>query len=90
VTTDPIRPSRETRKRLDAALNEILQYACDHLEPGWEIQIRMLGHEGGGEAQIELLDPDCKDVAANWDGDSLNVWDMAEHSREPETETRDA
>jgi hypothetical protein len=84
------KPHRDTRKRLDSALNEILLYVCRHLAPGWEIQITMTGHEDDGEAQIELTDPDGRDVSAEWDGESLNVWDMVDHSRQAQPEGENA
>ncbi len=81
----PRRPSFETRKRLDAALNEILIYCCDELAEGWEINIRMVGLEDGdGDCSIELSNPDGDEVSTDWDGDSHNVWSMVDHSRNPD------
>ncbi len=84
----PHRPSFETRKRLNSALNEILIYCCDELAEGWEIVIRMIGGEDGkGDCSIELSNPDGDEVSRDWDTESRNTWSMVDHSRNPDDAT---
>ncbi len=79
------KPSREDRDRLDAALNQILRYACENLANCWDIKIKMYGKaDGHGSAYIDLIDPNGHSVSDNWDSDLMNIWDMVDHSRNPD------
>ena len=83
----PWRGTDENRKRLDAALNDIMKWVCDELPEGWEIEIKMTGGvDFEGEASIELIDPDGNEVSKDWDGERRNVWDMVDKARNPEEE----
>jgi len=88
----PARPSSEDRKRINAALNDMLTWVCEELACGWEIRIVMIGGDdngkgeafGSGECWIELLDPDDNQASADFDTESMNVWSMVDHSRNPD------
>lgn len=81
----PGRPTEADRNRLDAALNEILTWACDNLPYCWGIEIRMAGGiDGDGEAGMELIDPDGVEVSADWDCEQRNLWRMVGYANNPD------
>lgn len=50
-------------------LNDVVRFICERLPPGWQIYIEIRS----GEAEIELLDPNCGIVSNDWDGDSHEI-----------------
>ena len=63
---------------LNAALNLVLTFACDHLPDEWEIRITAKNDD----CDMELYDPDGDDISSQWDGDSHTVRCLVNEARE--------
>ena len=77
-------PDDETKGRLNASLNELLETVCRRLRPGWTIRLAMVGMEdGNGEAGIEFENSFGDDMEHWIEQSESTIWDRLDFSRKP-------